>query len=605
MQSDAIQTQTEYPAESLPRPARKPPRLWPALALLLLFWTAEFLIRSLDMPYFYRFLSSMAVPALLILSYFIWWWASRRIPILDRLYGFALIVGSTALAIWLCHPSLGWFGMLSIGLPVVLTVWTLWLLLVKKTALSWSRLGGLVLVLVAWTPFLLIRNDGVNADLQGDTRWRWSPTAEDLFLAEKARSADATTPGSPAVEKALVLGPGDWPEFRGPERDGVVHGVAIATDWRAHPPRLLWRQRVGPAWSSVIVIGDRLFTQEQLGEQETVVGYDAVTGRELWVHEDAARFWESVSGAGPRATPTFADGRIYTLGATGILNCLDAATGKRHWTRDITADAGARKPIWGFSGSPLVVDDKVIVYGSGAGDKNLLAYRRQSGEPAWTAPAGHDSYSSPQRAMVAGTPQVLIVNDEGLTAVEPGSGTRLWHHGLAMPGAPRTLQPHLVGPGELVVGTLEGPGVARIEVGREADAWKVTPRWASSDMKPEFPDFVVHQGHAYGFDVNIFCCIDLANGKRNWKAGRYGRGQVVLLAEEGLLLVLSESGEAVLLPANSERHEELARYRVLDGKTWNHPVLAHGRLYVRNAEEMACYEMGPATGVPAGPRIPQ
>jgi outer membrane protein assembly factor BamB len=367
--------------------------------------------------------------------------------------------------------------------------------------------------------------------------------------------------------------------------------VKIATDWDTARPKPLWRQRVGPGWSSVIVVSGRLFTQEQRRQKETVVCYDAARGKELWVHEDAVRFRETVSGAGPRATPSYADGCVYTLGATGILNCLDAATGKRKWSRDITAVAGAKVPLWGFSGSPLVVDGMVIVFAGGEGDKNLLAYRTTSGKLAWTAPAGKESYSSPQLALIAGKPQVLFLSDNGLTAVHPASGAVLWEHGVAMPGAPRAVQPHILDKGQLLVAHLVGTGVALIDVSQEKERWQVVQRWESHALKPEFPDFVVHQGHAYGFDAGIFCCIDAATGKRCWKEGRYGRGQVMLLADQSLLLVVSDKGQAILLAANPRRHEELGRFRALAGKTWNHPVIAHGRLYVRNTVEMACYEL--------------
>jgi outer membrane protein assembly factor BamB len=298
-----------------------------------------------------------------------------------------------------------------------------------------------------------------------------------------------------------------------------------------------------------------------------------------------------VSGAGPRATPIFAEGRIFALGGTGILNCLDAATGEQYWARDIATDAGTRPPQWGFSGSPLVTDGLVIVFAGGDGDQNLLAYRADTGKRAWAAPAGGSSYSSPQLVTIAGQRQCLILSDQGLTAVDPATGAVLWKGGAAMPGAPRTVQPRGIGEAQLLIGTYDGASVTLVDVKRDGDTWNVVPRWTSRDLKPEFPDFVVHQGHAYGFDVSIFCCIDLATGKRCWKGGRYGRGQVVLLAEQGLLLVVSESGEAVLLAANPERHEELGRFRALDGKTWNHPVIAQGRLYIRNAEEIACYEL--------------
>jgi len=590
MQPETTLTASSTPIQQASAPAVQPPRLRVPVILVGLFWVLFFVVGALDKPYFVGFLYGMASAAVLTLAYFTWWFANRRVRFLDRLYGFVAIFGVIAVATPLSHPSLGVFGLLTMGVPVLLTVWTFWMLLVKKTAFSWNRLGFLAVISLAAGFFTLFRLNGLDSDLKADVRWRWQPTAEELLLAEKATAMKS--PVTADDERPLSLAPGDWAEFRGRERDGVVHGVRIATDWKAHAPRLLWRERVGPAWSSVIVIGDRLFTQEQRGEQEAVVCYDAATGKEQWIHEDTARFWETVSNAGPRATPTFADGRIFTLGGTGILNCLDASTGKLHWSRDMAADAGAAVPMWGFVASPLVVDGKVIVFAGGTSDRNLLAYRADSGELAWTAKAGPSSYSSPQLATLDGVRQCLLLSDRTLTSVDPATGMVLWDFGLAMAGAPRVLQPRVIGATQLVVGTLQGPGVTMIDVMRDgSQGWRVTERWTTTQMKPEFPDFVVHEGHAYGFDTNIFCCIDLASGKRCWKEGRYGRGQVLLLADQAALLVLSEKGEAVLLAANPEQHEELGRFQALQGKTWNHPVIAHGRLYVRNAEEMACYEL--------------
>jgi outer membrane protein assembly factor BamB len=581
------------PTRQEPSALAKSLRSWPAVAFVALFWGLFFIVAGLNKSYFFGFLFSMANAALLTLLCLVWWWTNRRIRLPDRLYGFFMILATGAVAAPLTHPSIGVFGLLTSGVPVVLTVWTLWLLLVPPASTAWYRLGSLVVVCLSWGLFTLIRIEGVNGELQADMRWRWSPTAEERFLAEKAKKAgdNPDSSASSAARWAPSVTAADWPEFRGPQRDGVIRGVTIATDWDTNPPRLVWRQPIGPAWSSVIVVGDRLFTQEQRGEQETVVCYDAAKGKEIWVHEDPVRFWETVSGAGPRATPTFAGGRVFTLGARGLLNCLDAATGQCHWSRDITAVAGAKVPMWGFSGSPLVVDEVVIVFAGGDGDKSLLGYHTESGELAWTAPAGPSSYSSPQRTTIAGKPQCLFLSDHGLIAVDPATGMVLWQHGAAMPGAPRTLQPHLLGDTQLVVGTLSGPGMSLLDVTPDGASWKTVERWATTQVKPEFPDFVVHEGHAYGFDLGIFCCLDLANGKRTWKGGRYGRGQVMLLADQPLLLVLSETGEAILLATNPKQQEERGRFQALNGKTWNHPVISHGRLFVRNAEEIACYEL--------------
>jgi outer membrane protein assembly factor BamB len=567
------------------------PRLWPAVALLSLFWIAFVVVGALDKPYFIGFLYGMAAPAMLLLLFSIWWWCNARIPLADRAYDFLLVFVTGMAVVPFCHKSI-LFGFATLGLPLALTALTLWMLVVQWTGFAWKRLGLLVVLTLSWGYLALIRVDGLDAELQSATRWRWVPTAEDVFLAERAGQTNAASPaarrssGSP-----LTLSPGDWPAFRGPERDGVIPGITITTDWSTTPPKQLWRQRVGPAWSSVIVIGDRLFTQEQRGEKETVVCYEASTGKEVWVHSDTARFEETVSGAGPRATPTFAGGRLYTLGATGIFNCLDAATGEPFWAHDVAAEVAAKLPMWGYSSSPLVVDDKVIVFAGGKGDRNLLAYRTDTGELAWAAPASEDSYSSPQLATIGGLRHCLLLGDHGLTAVDPTTGYVLWQYGWVMAGAPRSVQAHVLGSSQVVAGTLSGPGVALVDVTQEGTQWKVAEVWSTTQMKPEFPDFVVHRGCAYGFDGAFFCCLDLASGARRWKAGRYGRGQVMLLPEQSLLLVISEKGEALLLAADPEQHRELGRFQALAGKTWNHPVIGHGRLYVRNAEEMACFEL--------------
>jgi outer membrane protein assembly factor BamB len=591
-----IQTSLPQQPPSFPAPpaAESPKRLRLGLPLgaAAAYWVLAVVIGHIEKFYFFGFIYNMASAAVLALVFLLWWVANRRIGLSGHLAGIFLVVGVGAAVEPLCHASVGIFGLLVTGLPVVLTAVALGLLAARVLPFAWRGPCAAVVVVAAWGFLPLLRIDGLDSSLRPDIHWRWTPSAEDLFL--KGRMAGAAAPQAASASWKPSVGPNDWTGFRGPQRDGVLRGVRIATDWQTTPPRLLWRQRVGPAWSSLVVLDGRLFTQEQRGEREAVVCCDAATGQLLWSHEDPARFSESASGVGPRATPTFADGRLYTLGATGRLNCLDAATGRRLWSRDVAAEAEVKPPQWGFCSSPLVIDGKVIVYAGGAGGKGLLAYRADSGEPLWSAPAGGSSYSSPQRTVLDGKPQVLMLYDGGLIGVDLDTGSVLWSTGKAMPGAPRTIQPHALGGNTLLVGTLEGFGVARIEVTRGSEQWQIEQPWNSMGLRPEFPDLVVHDGHAYGFDQSTFCCIDTATGERRWREGRYGRGQVILLAEQALLLVLSETGQAVLLEADPQRQRELGRFQALTGKTWNHPVIAHGRLYVRNAEEMACYELKPA-----------
>jgi outer membrane protein assembly factor BamB len=273
------------------------------------------------------------------------------------------------------------------------------------------------------------------------------------------------------------------------------------------------------------------------------------------------------------------------------LNCLAADNGKVLWSRDLKEASGAKIPMWAFVGSPLVADDLVIVYAGGELGKGLLAYRIQSGDLAWTAPAGMSSYSSPQVTCIAGISQCLMLHDSGLTAVEVARGKKLWETGVIMKGAPRCGQPRLVDGNKLLVGALGGLGCSLVEVSQDGEKWVVTNKWDSKELKPEFPDFVVCDRYAYGFDIGIFCCLRLADGKRTWKEGRYGRGQVMLLRDQGLLLVSSETGELVLLAADPKEHREVARFQALAGKTWNHPVVVNDWIYLRNGQEMACYSI--------------
>lgn len=565
----------------------KPPRVWPAVVLVGLFWSYDFVLRWLEAAMFTRFMAMLGCTALLVLAFTVWWLLNRRIARSERWTSLGIAVAGGVVSALLSH-KVGMIAWLLMTLPWVVSTWTGWLLLARKASPPKRRLGTAAVLLLTWSAFLLIRYEGIRGDGQPEVHWRWTPSSEDLYRAERARRQAEVAIVLPVT--ALTVQSGDWPGFRGAERDGVVRGLKMAADWKASPPRLLWRQRIGPGWSSMAVVGDRLFTQEQRDNSEAVVCLDAATGREVWVHGDAARFSDDQAGPGPRATPTFADGRLYTLGAKGILNCLDALTGERLWSHDLVAEMGAKLPVWGFSSSPLIVRGMLVVFAEGAEGKTLIAYDVHSGKLAWTADAGQAGYSSPQRVSLDGTEQILFLGMSGLIAVDPASGTVLWQHQLPAGGLFRPIQPHPLGGGRILFAS-ESDGVVLLNVKSDGETWTVSRQWASRSLKPSFNDFVVHDGSIYGFDGNIFCCVDAQTGRRHWKEGRYGHGQVLLLAEPSLLLVLSEEGEVILLKADPEGHEEIGRFKAIEGKTWSPPAIVQGRLYVRNAEEIACYQL--------------
>jgi outer membrane protein assembly factor BamB len=400
----------------------------------------------------------------------------------------------------------------------------------------------------------------------------------------------SASPEKPAVPPPAKMD-APWPGFRGSERNSVVRGTEIPTDWETTPPTELWRRPIGPGWSSFAVAGDLLLTQEQRGENEIVAAYRASNGKPVWMHKEPVRFYESNGGAGPRSTPTFNGGRVYAMGATGILNALDAATGATIWKRDTVSDAGIKLPGWGITSSPLVVDDVVVVAVSGA----LLAYDRESGERRWSVKSSGGSYSSPHLVTVDGVKQILLLAGSGLTSVSATDGIVLWRSAFA--GVP-IVQPAVIGDRDILFTSSDamgGLGARRLAVSRNSGGWKVEERWTSNTLKPYFNDYVIHKGHAYGFDGNILACIDLADGTRKWKGGRYGNGQLVLLADQDLLLVISEEGELALVSATPDQFKEVAAKRpALEGKTWNHPVIVGDRLFVRNGQEMAAFRLGGA-----------
>jgi outer membrane protein assembly factor BamB len=538
-----------------------------------------------------HFLAMFWGPVVAALAFLIWWLFFSRLPWSERWLGLGVCVAAGVATAFLGHPSYR-IGLVLHGLPVVTTAWIL--CLVACALLNWP--GGqpwlAVVLLLTWGYFALIRFHGAYGSLRTQLYWRWDPTPEDNYKAKKGDARPAVLADAPAVK----LEPGDWPAFRGPARDGRLPGVRIATDWKANPPKPVWSRSIGPGWSSFAVVGGRLYTQEQFGEEERVVCLDPETGKEIWVHSDTTRFQENVSGAGPRATPTFDDGKLYTLGGKGRLNCLDAATGKVIWSRDVVADSGAKVPIWGFASSPLVLEGVVTVFAGNPADKGVMAYHAATGEPAWSGGKGGHGYSSTQRARLGGMDQVLVTSDFGLTAYHPTSGKVLWEHGWSTSGMSRMTQPAVLDESDVLLGTWMGQGMRRLRLTRDGDNWAQQEVWASKAISPYYNDLVVHKGHAYGFHGNFLACINLADGSARWRARGYDHGQLLLLADQDLLLVLAETGDVALVRADPESRQELARFSALKGKCWNHPVVAHGKLFVRNDEEAACYELKEVSG---------
>jgi len=537
-------------------------------------------------------------PAVCSLLFLIWWLFFSGRSWTERLAGLAGVVVVVALAILFSDKSMQMALMMN--LPVYLLIcWTL-AILVFQGAPSVRPIAVPIALLPAAFLCMSLRLDGITGGFDAQFAWRWTKKAEEEYVAKPAKTATGS--------KALELTAGDWPAFRGPNRDSILRGVKIRTDWTKNPPKELWRSKIGPGWSSVAVVGDHVFTQEQRGPVEAVVCFSLEDGREIWSHVDDERFEEPIGGPGPRATPTFANGRLFTVGAKGLLNAFDAATGEKLWSHDLAkendaglkeaipaegrADAGKSPvPMWGFAGSPLVIGDKVVVY-VGAKDKGIAVFNAADGKPVWSGGAGGHSYVSPHFATLAGVGMILNTTNKTVQGLDPANGKVLWSQEKELGQVVPCVQPS-VHPGDRVaVGTSFGTGTRMTSVVKSGDAFTSSDLGTFTTFKPYFSDYVLIDDTAFGFDGANFGCFDLKNGKRVWKGGRYGSGQVLLLADQNLLLVVSEmDGNVVLLPADKSGHKELGKFKALKGKTWNHPVVAHGKLIVRNGEEIACYDV--------------
>jgi outer membrane protein assembly factor BamB len=554
-------------------------RLWPAATLAVLYWGFQLVVAQNDMPMFNRFMSKSMGSLAFLLLFLILWLSNGTLSWKVRFAGLGAYLGGTVGAILLAHRGFDPISFLMMAVPYVLTVWTLWFLIAQRIGAKALPLAATLLL--ANGAFDLIRWDGLDGRLVSSSSWRWSTTSEEAFMASRSVAA-----ASERSSKPWTLRAGDWPEFRGAQRDGVLRGLRIETNWSEAPPEKAWRQAVGPGWSSVIVVDGYLVTQEQRRESEAVVCYEAETGKEVWVHSEAARFEEGVSGIGPRATPTFHDGKIYAYGANGILVCLDAATGKALWSTK-ARDEKTPPPMWGYSASPLITDGKVIVFVGGT--KGTVAFDAASGAPAWSREGGEHSYVSAQLATLRGKPQIVMQDNKRMAGLAVADGAVLWERANPSPNAIPMLQPHVADEGALLASTAQD--LLLLEVREEGGKWTAADKWVSTRFLPSFDDFVVHEGHVYGLDNGVLSCVKIASGERVWKKGRYGSGQLVLLADQSLLVVLSEKGELALVDARPQEPADPFRFPALKGKTWNHPVIVKDRVYVRNAEEMACYRL--------------
>jgi outer membrane protein assembly factor BamB len=572
-------------------PTEQPLRAWPGV-LIALFMVTLMTVPGLLMPRTsVHFMSLMFGSVLAFVFGAAWWYFGARVTGRSRwiipVLWLVLMAGFSMPEALAGHPPMssaifGWPFQFAVFALVVLGLWVVG----RQAQLT----GAYVATVLAWAAFALVRIEGTDAELTPSITWAWTPRPEAV-----AKELDQRTLGK--IENVEVkLSDADWPQFRGTKQDGIVRGKQnfdFSTE-----PKQVWKQAIGPGWGTFSVVGNRLFTQEQRGENEAVVCYNATNGEELWRFYDKALFRETISSVGPRATPTYHNGQLFVQGTTGYLYCLNAETGEKVWRVGLLSDAGAKVPEWGLAGSPTVLNDLVYVYTGAGPGKGITALSKTSGSVIWQSGNATHGYSSVHITELAGRTQLLFVSNYGLEAFDPVSGEVLWDYPELLPNANRVTQPMILGYGELLFTTGVGQnlGATRLKVESNGSGFRVSKLWFTNKLKPYFNDGVQLGGYYYGFDDKSLVCVDLKTGHLKWNAGtKYAHGQLLLLEDAGLLVVVGVDGRVSLVKADPAEYSEELSFKGISGKTWNHPVYSNGKLYLRNSTEAACYEFTPTT----------
>ncbi len=447
-----------------------------------------------------------------------------------------------------------------------------------------------------------VKNVSFEGDMRPHLQFVWDPPSPSeraqKWLQENAPSETASrevpAEESPDAETVrtegsrLVIADTDWPRYAGWNGNREISEPQCSFDWPTHPPKELWRHPVGDAWSSFAVVGSKLFTQEQRNPLECVVCYDSDTGREIWRHEDEARYESPQGAVGPRATPTVTEEAVFALGATGILNALDPLTGQQLWQHNICTDAGAEMVEWGMSGSPLIHEQTVIVDAGGYKGKAVIAYDRKTGDIVWSSGSHKAGYTSPRLERIGDRLQLIVFHGDGLAGLDPSNGTQLWEYPWTNQYKINVAQPILFG-SQIFLSSGYDSGCVLLDPtqltdGKPAEVWP-----PNKNLKLKFNEAVSRGRYVYGLDDGILACIDVKTGRRIWKGGRYRYGQILLWGDK--LIVQAEAGYVAVVEASPEKFTEVARLEALNDRTWNMPVVDKGRLYVRNASEAACFEL--------------
>ena len=401
-----------------------------------------------------------------------------------------------------------------------------------------------------------------------------------------------------------VAGASDWPQWRGPDKDGISREMGLLKEWPDGGPQVLWRVSLGEGFSGISVVGERVYTMFSEGDDEFIVCLNASNGEEIWRFRSDSNYIESMGGNGPRATPTIDGELLYTVTAQGKLYALNTENGEKAWSHDMKNEFGSEIPRWGVCTSPLVEGDLLLVEVGGKDGKSIVAFDKTNGDVIWSSHTDTLGYSSPIALTIGGIRQLIVFTGTQLVSVSPENGNLYWTYPWQTQYDVNAATPVFIPPDKIFISSGYGKGAAVVQVRGMASTAssvgeseeeknrveiKVVEIWKNEKMKNHFATSVLHGNYLYGFDNAILKCIDANTGDEKWKTRGYGKGTLMLANDH--LIILGDRGKLGLAEATPYDYNEVASAEVLSGLCWTVPTLANGRLYARNEKEMVCLDM--------------
>ncbi|MCL4708420.1 PQQ-binding-like beta-propeller repeat protein [bacterium] len=379
----------------------------------------------------------------------------------------------------------------------------------------------------------------------------------------------------------------DWPQWRGPQRDGKSLETGLLKTWPQEGPKVVWRSPLGEGYSGIAIANGLAYTMYDEGNDEYLACFDAKTGKRQWRVRTDRKFRNSW-GNGPRVTPLVEGEMVYTLSAHAKLYARNAKSGAPVWQHDLVTKLNDEPPDLGYSNSPIIEGDLLLVTGLGSANRSLVAFNKNTGELVWSSHHDHPGYSSPIVVTALGLRQAVFFTGTEIASVSPDDGKIFWRHSWRTDSYENVATPVFIFPDKLFFSSAhpKDAGAAVLQMKIDNGAAGVTPVWKSNVMQHHFASSVLHDNYLYGTDRYILKCVDSRTGEQKWQQRGFGEGSVIFA--DGHLIVLGTSGNLALVEATPAAYRERARAQVLNGKCYTAPALAYGRLYLRNESEILC-----------------